>query len=123
MKPYVFTLWSLFFAIPMSAQDQADSTATNWERQLELKEVVVMASRTVVKQAPDRIIYLTKNDQYAKGMNGIEVLDRIPRVSVVNDMVTVAGKSSVKYNHRRTSHGDIRRGYGLASEESSSKWN
>lgn len=97
MKPYVFTLWSLFFAIPMSAQDQADSTATNWERQLELKEVVVMASRTVVKQAPDRIIYLTKNDQYAKGMNGIEVLDRIPRVSVVNDMVTVAGKSSVKY--------------------------
>ena len=26
MKPYVFTLWSLFFAIPMSAQDQADST-------------------------------------------------------------------------------------------------
>ena len=68
MKPYVFTLWSLFFAIPMSAQDQADSTATNWERQLELKEVVVMASRTVVKQAPDRIIYLTKNDQYAKGM-------------------------------------------------------
>lgn len=30
-------------------------------------------------------------------MNGIEVLDRIPRVSVVNDMVTVAGKSSVKY--------------------------
>lgn len=97
MKPYVFTLWPLFFAIPMSAQDQADSTATNWERQLELKEVVVMASRTVVKQAPDRIIYLTKNDQYAKGMNGIEVLDRIPRVSVVNDMVTVAGKSSVKY--------------------------
>lgn len=97
MKSHFCTLGALLFAIPMYAQGIADSTATNWEKELDLNEVVVVASRTVVKQAPDRIIYLTKNDQYAKGMNGIEVLDRIPRVSVVNDLVTVAGKSSVRY--------------------------
>lgn len=97
MKPIIITIGGLFFAINLLAQNVSDSTAINWERELELNEVVVVASRTVVKQAPDRIIYLTKNDRFAKGMNGIEVLDRIPRVSVVNDLVTVAGKSSVRY--------------------------
>lgn len=97
MKLHYFTLGAVLFAIPLSAQNAADSTAMDWERRLELEEIVVVASRPVVKQAPDRIIYLTKNDQYAKGMNGMEVLDRIPRVSVVNDLVTVAGKNSVRY--------------------------
>ncbi len=79
------------------AQEKNDSTTNWWERELELHEVVVVGNRTVFKQSPDRIVYLTKNDIYAKGLNGIEVLDRIPRVSVVNDLVTVAGKSSVRY--------------------------
>ncbi|MBR5117311.1 MAG: TonB-dependent receptor [Muribaculaceae bacterium] len=74
-----------------------DSIADYWDKVLELNEVVVIGHRTVLKQSPDRIVYLTKNDTFAKGMNGIEVLDRIPRVSVVNDLVTVAGKSSVRY--------------------------
>ena len=73
-----------------------DSTAW-WKQEQNLKEVVVVGQRTVLKQSPDRIVYLTRNDIYAKGLNGIEVLDRIPRVSVVNDLVTVAGKSSVRY--------------------------
>lgn len=79
------------------AQEKNDSTTNWWEREMNLNEVVVVGTRTVVKQSPDRIVYLTKNDNYAKGLNGIEVLDRIPRVSVVNDLVTVAGKSSVRY--------------------------
>ncbi len=74
-----------------------DSIADYWDKVLELNEVVVIGHRTVLKQSPDRIVYLTKNDTFAKGLNGIEVLDRIPRVSVVNDLVTVAGKSSVRY--------------------------
>lgn len=74
-----------------------DSIADYWDKVLELNEVVVIGHRTVLKQSPDRIVYLTKNDSFAKGLNGIEVLDRIPRVSVVNDLVTVAGKSSVRY--------------------------
>lgn len=74
-----------------------DSIANYWDKVLELNEVVVVGHRTVLKQAPDRIVYLTKNDTFAKGLNGIEVLDRIPRVTVEGDAVTVAGKSSVRY--------------------------
>ncbi|MDE5875304.1 MAG: hypothetical protein K2H15_06615 [Muribaculaceae bacterium] len=57
----------------------------------------MVANRQVLKQAPDRIIYITKNDPYSLGLNGVQVLDRIPRVSVINDQVSVAGKSSVRY--------------------------
>ena len=78
------------------AQETNDSTAW-WKQEQNLQEVVVVGQRTVLKQSSDRIVYLTRNDIYAKGLNGIEVLDRIPRVSVVNDLVTVAGKSSVRY--------------------------
>lgn len=79
------------------AQEAVDSIPAEWERELELNEVVVVASRPVLKQSPDRIVYLTKNDPYTLGLNGVQVLDRIPRVSVTNDLVSVAGKSSVKY--------------------------
>lgn len=81
----------------LSAQEANDSVPAEWERELELKEIVVVASRPVLRQSPDRIIYLTKNDPYALGLNGVQVLDRIPRVSVTSDQVSVAGKSSVKY--------------------------
>lgn len=74
-----------------------DSIADYWDKVLELNEVVVVGHRTVLKQEPDRIVYLTKNDAFTKGLNGIEVLDRIPRVTVEGDAVTVAGKSSVRY--------------------------
>ena len=79
------------------AQEKNDSILSEWEKEFELNEVVVVASRPVFKQAPDRIIYMTKNDPYALGLNGVQLLDRIPRVSVTNDQVSVAGKSSVKY--------------------------
>ncbi|MBQ7691129.1 MAG: TonB-dependent receptor [Muribaculaceae bacterium] len=74
-----------------------DSIADHWDKAIELNEIVVVGHRTVLKQAPDRIVYLTKNDAFTKGLNGLEVLDRIPRVSVEGDAVTVAGKSSVRY--------------------------
>lgn len=83
--------------VSLSAQENNDSISESWVKELELNEVVVVASRPVLKQAPDRIIYLTQNDPYAMGLNGVQLLDRIPRVSVTNDLVSVAGKSSVKY--------------------------
>ncbi len=84
------------------AQENADSAsidsiAEHWDKVLELNEVVVVGHRTVLKQEPDRIVYLTKNDAFTTGLNGIEVLDRIPRVTVEGDAVTVAGKSTVRY--------------------------
>ena len=86
-------------ALPMClcAQEKNDSILSEWEKEFELNEVVVVASRPVLKQAPDRIVYLTQNDPYALGLNGVQLLDRIPRVSVTNDQVSIAGKSSVKY--------------------------
>ena len=85
------------FAQENSDSASIDSIADYWDKVLELNEVVVIGHRTVLKQEPDRIVYLTKNDVFTKGLNGIEVLDRIPRVSVEGDAVTVAGKSSVRY--------------------------
>lgn len=81
----------------ISAQQNTDSIVASWERMLDLDEVVVVAQRPVIKNESDRIVYLIKNDPYAKGLNGLEVLDRIPRVSVINEQVTVAGKSQVRY--------------------------
>ncbi len=87
---------------PLGAQENSDSLridsiAAHWDKVLELNEVVVVGHRTVLKQEPDRIVYLTKNDTFTRGLNGMEVLDRIPRVSVEGDAVTVAGKSAVRY--------------------------
>lgn len=77
--------------------ENKDSLSSAWEKEFDLEEVVVVANRPVLKQAPDKIIYLIQNDPYALGLNAIQVLDRIPRISVTNDKVNVAGKNSVKY--------------------------
>ena len=81
----------------LSAQGSNDSIADSWVDELELNEVVVVAKRPVVKQQDGKLIYLVKNDPYAKGLDGITVLDRVPRVSVNNGNVTVAGKGNVRY--------------------------
>lgn len=86
-------------ALPMClyAQEINDSVASSWEKELELNEVVVVAKRPVIKQQDGKLIYLVKNDPYAKGLDGITILDRIPRISVNNGTVSVAGKGTVRY--------------------------
>lgn len=79
------------------AQEATDSIADAWEKELALHEVVIVASRPVVKQQEGKLVYLVKNDPYAKGLDGESVLDRVPRVSVSNGTVNVAGKGSVRY--------------------------
>ncbi|MCM1336081.1 MAG: outer membrane beta-barrel family protein [Candidatus Amulumruptor caecigallinarius] len=81
----------------LCAQQSADSIADAWEQQLSLHEVVIVAKRPVVKQQDGKLVYLVKNDPYAKGLDGVEVLDRIPRVAVSNGTVSVAGKGNVRY--------------------------
>lgn len=84
--------------IPTSlfAHETNDSTAS-WEKELELNEVVVVAKRPVVKHKEGKLVYIVKNDPYAKGLDGVNLLDRIPRVSVNNGTVSVAGKGNVHY--------------------------
>ena len=79
------------------AKETEDSVSANWERELELNEVVVVANRPVVKQQDGKLVYLVKNDPYAKGLDGVAILDRIPRISVNNGTVSVAGKGNVRY--------------------------
>ena len=96
-KTYMLLLGAAALPACLYAHEKNDSVLSEWEKEFELNEVVVVASRPVLKQAPDRIVYITKNDPYALGLNGVQLLDRIPRVSVINDQVNVAGKSSVRY--------------------------
>ena len=81
----------------LSAQENNDSVASSWEKELELNELVVVAKRPVIKQQDGKLIYLVKNDPYAKGLDGITILDRIPRISVNNGTVSIAGKGTVRY--------------------------
>lgn len=94
-----FKLLSGVAMLPASlyGQTPTDSIADSWDRQLELNEVVVVANRPVVKQQEGKLIYLVKNDPYAKGLDGTALLGRIPRVSVNNGTVSVAGKGNVRY--------------------------
>lgn len=94
-----FKLLSGVAMLPASlyGQSPTDSIADSWDRQLELNEVVVVANRPVVKQQEGKLIYLVKNDPYAKGLDGTALLGRIPRVSVNNGTVSVAGKGNVRY--------------------------
>lgn len=78
-------------------QNPTDSVADKWEQELTLNEVVVVAKRPVLKHEPDRIVYVIKNDPYAQGLNGLQLLDRMPRLSVVNERICVAGKSTIRY--------------------------
>ncbi|MDE5796626.1 MAG: outer membrane beta-barrel family protein, partial [Muribaculaceae bacterium] len=83
--------------IHLFAQTPNDSLTSHWEQELELKEVVIVAKRPVVKQQDGKLVYFVKNDPYAKGLDGITILDRLPRVSVNNGTVSVAGKDNVRY--------------------------
>ncbi len=86
-----------FIAACASAQTATDSIAADWERQLDLNEVVIVARRPVIRQQEGKLVYLVKNDPYAKGLDGISLLDRVPRVSAENGTVSVAGKGNVRY--------------------------
>ena len=74
-----------------------DSVSVIPERELDLDEVVVVAKRPVLMQQEGKLTYIVKNDPYAKGLDGITLLGRIPRVAVNNGTVSVAGKGNVRY--------------------------
>ena len=96
-KSFILLLGAVALPTSIFSQENNDSISSSADMERDLNEVVVTAKRSAVKQQPDRIVYTIKNDPYAIGLNGVELLDRIPRVSVINDQVSVAGKNSVKY--------------------------
>ncbi|WP_455540488.1 carboxypeptidase-like regulatory domain-containing protein, partial [Prevotella fusca] len=50
-----------------------------------LKSVTVKGMRRVIKNDVDRLQYLVSNDPFSKGMNGIEVMGRVPMLNVSDE--------------------------------------
>lgn len=96
-KYSVLLFGAVALSTSLSAQEITDSLSFGSGKEQNLGEVMVVAKRSFIKQNPDRIVYIVKNDRYAAGLNGLELLGRIPRVSVINNQVSVAGKNSVRY--------------------------
>lgn len=57
-----------------------------------LKSVTVKGMRRVIKNDVDRLQYLVNNDPFSKGMNGIEVMGRVPMLNVSDESVSIIGK-------------------------------
>jgi hypothetical protein len=77
--------------------DSICSDSVEYWKTVGLDEVVIVGKKKIIDHKPDGIVYITKNDLYAKGMNGVEVLKRVPRISVNNEKIEVSGKSSIRY--------------------------
>ncbi len=95
MKTTILTVIAAICA--SSATAQTDSIATDSFPELHLNEVVVTGRRPALRQKDGKLVYIVKNDPYSQGLDGIQVLDRIPRVSATDGNVSVAGKGNVRY--------------------------
>ncbi|MDE5843235.1 MAG: hypothetical protein K2H35_05820 [Muribaculaceae bacterium] len=70
MKKFIMLLFIVAAtSTPFFAQTATDSIPSDWEKEFDLNEVVVVANKPVLKQEADRIIYLTKNDPHALTMH------------------------------------------------------
>ncbi len=77
--------------------DSISFDSVEYWKTIGLDEIVIIAKKKIIDHKPDGIVYITKNDPYAKGMNGVEILKRIPRISINNEKIEVSGKSSIRY--------------------------
>lgn len=62
-----------------------------------LAETRVKAVRKVIRSDVDRLQYLVSNDPFATGMNGIEVMARVPMLNVNDETVSIVGKSTTHF--------------------------
>lgn len=62
-----------------------------------LKETQVKAVRKVIRSDVDRLQYLVANDPYTLGMNGIEVMTRVPMLNVNDENISIVGKSATHF--------------------------
>lgn len=96
-KTFMLLAGAAALPVCLYAGETIDSVAIGSGKELSLDEVVVTGRRPALRHEPDRLVYIPKNDPYAAGLDAVGLLDRMPGISVVNDLVSVAGKSSVRY--------------------------
>ena len=94
MKTTILTAIAAICAITATAQPDTTAAAGS---ELHLNEVVVTGRRPALRQKDGKLVYIVKNDPYSRGLDGLSVLGRIPRVSVADGSVSVAGKGNVRY--------------------------
>ena len=103
---FIFLFPSVAFALSqpiglsniyMSLPDTLKADSLEYYKMWNLQDVVVVGSKVVITHKPGSITYIIKNDPYAKGLNGLEAIQRVPRVSQIGDAINVAGKNSVRY--------------------------
>lgn len=89
-----FALLSLLF-YPVAANAQADSLA--YQREIELSEVSVVASKPLIKAEVDKTVYNIADDPDSKTNTLLEMLRKVPFVTVdSNDNIKVNGSSSFR---------------------------
>lgn len=62
-----------------------------------IKGVEVKGHKTIVKSDADRLKYLVKNDEFAKGLNGLELMRRVPLIRVQDEDATIIGKENTHF--------------------------
>lgn len=61
----------------------------------QMAEIVVQAEKKLVERKVDRLVFNTANSIASQGMDAIEALSNTPLVKVVDDKVSIVGKSNV----------------------------
>jgi outer membrane receptor protein involved in Fe transport len=84
--------------IPLSiSQVKTDLGKLPMEEGIELKEVTITAQKPLVKIEPDKIVYSMESDPEAQTNNVMQMLYKIPLVTVdAEDNITINGKSNFK---------------------------
>jgi len=61
-----------------------------------LDEVVVVGHKPIIQRKVDRLVFNVQNSTFLKGSDGIEVLNRTPRIITNNDKISILGKDNVR---------------------------
>jgi outer membrane receptor protein involved in Fe transport len=86
------------FSIPVNISElKTDLGKLSMEEGIELKEVVISAQKPLVKMDLDKIVYSMESDPEAQTNNTLEMLYKVPLVTVdAEENITVNGQSNFK---------------------------
>lgn len=93
------TLSSLdYSASPLAFNLRRDTAIilTATRKQRDLQTVEITATKPVLEQQPDRIIFNPERSITAAGSDGLELLAKIPGVRVTGSRIAIAGKGAVR---------------------------
>lgn len=57
-----------------------------------IDQVTIRGAAPIIRYQDDRLEYLVSNDAFAKGQNGLELMDRVPMVSLIDGVISILGR-------------------------------